>query len=219
MCNPSPGSRCVSSATKSLKSQVKTFQAAVNAAERLEQQIPVVKDDKAREEYIERYENVSKSIEKGAAEINTRKIFVYAANSKADITTEAELDAMTRGFDSYEKTLFESEDDLHKTGAMLRKFQSTADKVHRENEEKEEKSLNKEVLAKNLAEKAYPELYKAMKKTISTSFDAKGESGGTAADKRKAKAAKAKALTLLDRAYSLAKQDAEKLYVPKKEDA
>lgn len=217
MCNPAPGSRCVSSATKSLKSQVKTFQAAVDAAARLEQQIPVIKGDKEREEYIERYENVSKSIEKGAAEINNRKIFVYAANAKSDIQTEAEMDAMTKSFGDYEKSLLASEDDLHKTGVMLRKFQNTADKVHKDNKEKEDKSLSNEVLAKNLAEKAYPELYKAMKKTISTSIDAKGEKG-TAEDKRRAKAAKAKALALLDQAYSLAKKDAEKLYAPKKDE-
>lgn len=219
MCKEKPGTRCVNSAKKSLVSLVKTLKATTEAANRLEQHIAVTKNAKESEEYQERYDNVCKSLEKTAREINVRKAFVYAANSESDITTEAELDSLTKDCGPYEKSFLDADADLHKTGAMLRRFQDVADKSIKDNKEKEakeEKSLNQKDLAKWLVEKAYPARHKSMLKSVTASFASKVTSDDPDT-RRKGKAARAKAILLLDDAYAIAREDAEKLYKKDKE--
>lgn len=219
MCKEKPGTRCVNSSKNSVKSLVKTLSSSVESANRLEQHIAVTKNPKESEDYEERYNNLCKSIEKTAREINVRKVFVYASDSNSDITTEAELDSLTKDFGPYEKSFLNSDADLHKTGVMLRRFQDVADKTIKENKEKaanEEKSLEQKELAQWLVEKAYPARHKSLVKSVTTSFAAKATSEDPDV-RRKAKAARTKALALLEDAYTIAREDAEKLYKKDKE--
>jgi len=213
MCNPKPGTRCVKSGEKSLASAIKKADENSNRADQLGDAVRISKKTDDIEFNAERYENVSKSLASSLEKVNTRKVYIYASSApSAELSRK--LKESTSHFGAYEKTLLKSEEDLMKTGKLLKKFQESADAARKANDAREEPVDYKEVV-KAVEAKTFPKLHADIKKSIDANYAAKIKLSKSPEEKKSLQAEHLNHLSLLDNARSIAESDARAVYAPK----
>jgi hypothetical protein len=213
MCNPKPGTRCVNSGEKSLASSIKKAEENSVRADQLGDAVRIAKNNDDIEFNAERYENVSKSLATSLENVNTRKIYIYAS-STPNPELARKLRESTAHFGAYEKTLLKSEDDLMKTGKLLKKFQDSADAARKANDARDEPVDYKEVV-KGVDTKTFPKLHADIKKKIDANYASKIKLSKSPEEKKALQTEHANHLSLLDNARSIAENDARSVYAPK----
>lgn len=216
MCKTSPGGRCKGNGIKALNKAVRKAEENIVHADKLADDTRISKNPDDITFNAERYENVAKALESSLEDINTKKIYLYAASPMTQ-ETKQEIHDTTAHFGPVESKFLKSESDLMATGKLLKKFQDGADQAYAANEKNEEPAGQKDI-AKSLAEKTYPKLYKDVKKRIEASYASKISAEKDPAVKKGLKEEQSRHLKSLDDARDLAMNDARKIYEPKKID-
>lgn len=216
MCNPKPGTRCVTSGEKSLATAIKKADENSVRADQLGDAVRIAKKADDIEFNAERYENVSKSLDSSVEKVNTRKVYIYASSAPSAELTKR-LRESTSHFGAYEKGLLKSEEDLMKTGKLLKKFQESADAARKANDARDEPVDYKEVV-KAVEAKTFPKLHTDIKKSIDANYASKIKLSKSPEEKKKWQAEHANHLALLDNARSIAESDARSVYAPKQVD-
>lgn len=216
MCNAKPGTRCASGSEKAFASSIKKANDHSARADQLGDAVRIAKKSDDIEFNAERYENVSKSLTASLGNVNTRKVYIYASTAQSPALSRR-LKESTSHFGAYEQSLLQPEDDLMKTGKMLKKFQEAADAARKANEAREEPVDYKDVV-KAVDQKTYPKLHADIKKSIDANYASKIKLSKSPEEKKKWQEEHAKHLVLLDNAKDLAQSDARKVYAPKQED-
>lgn len=216
MCNPKPGTRCINSGDKALASAIKKADENSTRADQLGDAVRIAKKVDDIEFNAERYENVSKSLAASLDKVNTRKVYIYASSAPSPELTR-KLRESTVHFGAYEKTLLKSEEDLMKTGKLLKKFQESADAARKANDGREEPVDYKEVV-KAVDTKTFPKLHADIKKKIDANYASKIKLSKSSEEKKSLEAEHVNHLALLANARSIAESDARSVYAPKQTD-